>query len=353
MVAYAWFNYNYRPIRAKNMIWTTLMHISGILWFVGNLVSNGHVRINGVFAHCKFWIVWFRILFCFIYATLHIVRFFALDRVFNQGKPFRGRTSLIATVVVVIFNLGFAIASQLISDKITVQSVPMLEVCLVEPNYRISAIVIQWVLWAGVAVMIYRLRNIQSSFNEFYESLALFVVAIITLIETTVTNIAFQYYPLMIKHRLEKTIVDTLAANVMIWLILGQPVYMCLFHRRKFETNWLEKLTKDGHKKEYDVSSGQVGLTTAYAKMNDSAYQDTNLNFNTSDGVDPSYYGTNFYDANTLAGDQTLRNPVVYENQDSIPIALRTNLHIHRPILNTPSMFKPLGESGGDTRRVL
>ncbi|KAJ2505819.1 hypothetical protein GGI11_006866, partial [Coemansia sp. RSA 2049] len=37
MIVFAWINIKYRPIRAKNMTWTTLMHISGILWFLGDI----------------------------------------------------------------------------------------------------------------------------------------------------------------------------------------------------------------------------------------------------------------------------------------------------------------------------
>ncbi|KAJ1796442.1 hypothetical protein LPJ75_007238, partial [Coemansia sp. RSA 2598] len=279
-------------------------------------------------------------------------RFYALDRVFNQNKPFRGRANLIAAGVVIAFNVLFCLIAQLLRADMTVAQSTNVAVCDVSMNLRIAAITVQWVLWLGVAVLVVRLRNIQSSFNEFYESLAIFIIAIITLVDTSVNNFVFKYYPLMMKHRIEKTIVDVLAANIMVWLILCQPVYNCMFNRRKYETGWLEKLTKDGHKKEYDVSSGQAGLTTAYTKMNESQFQESQLNFSSADGIDPAYYGNgHLYDAATLSGDATLRNPEVYINQDSIPIALRTNLHIHRPVLNTPSMFNRNNVDNGEGRR--
>ncbi|KAJ1838126.1 hypothetical protein LPJ73_007173 [Coemansia sp. RSA 2703] len=356
MVIYSWFNRNYRPIRAKNLAWVTAIHIAGILWFLGNIVTNGHVRIRGAFAHCKLWIIWFRILFCYMYAAMLIVRFYALDRVFNQNKPFRGRTNLYAIAFVIVFNVGFCLISHLVKSDLTIYQSDMLELCDVTINYRIAALTIQWVMWAGVAVLIYRLRNIQSSFNEFRESLGMFIIAIIVLIDTTVNNFVLPRYPLVLNHRLEKTAVDVLGSNIIIWLILAQPVYNCMFNRRQYESGWLAKLTKDGHKKEYEVSSGQAGLTTAYAKMNDSEFQDTRLNFSSSDGIDPVYYAKeqNYYDDNTFSGDATLRNPEVYVNQDSIPIALRTNLHIHRPVLNTPSMFRAvIKDNAADGRHVV
>ncbi|KAJ2615617.1 hypothetical protein GGF44_005942 [Coemansia sp. RSA 1694] len=344
MVIYAWFNRSFRPIRAKKMSLTTLLHLAGILWFMGNIPSNGHVKLVGAFSYCKLWIIWIRVLFCFVYVSVLILRFFALDRVFNQHKPFRARTTVICLFILVLFNLLYCLVGQLIKDELTVVGMEWIEVCDGTLEYRIACIAFQWVLWIGVAVLIYRLRNIQSSFNEFRESLAIFVVAIITLTETTVMNIAFRYYPLMLVHRIEKTMVDTLCANVMVWLILGHPVYMCLFHRRKYETQWLEKLTKDGHKNAYEVSSAGVGPSTAYAKMEDeSAFQNTQLNFGTMDVMASAFYGggqRSYYGGDLIIDESTLRNTDMFQNPDTLPIALRNNLHIHRPVLNMPpSMF--------------
>ncbi|KAJ2898095.1 hypothetical protein IWW38_001505 [Coemansia aciculifera] len=340
---------------------TTLLHMAGILWFVGNIPSNGHVRLIGVFALCKFWIIWVRVLFCFVYVSVLILRFFALDRVFNQNKPFRVKMTVICLCILVLVNVLYCLTGQLIKDELTVIGEEWMEVCDGTLEYRIACIVFQWILWVGVAVLIYRLRNIQSSFNEFRESLAIFVVAIITLTETTVTNIAFRYYPLMLGHRIEKTMMDTLCANIMVWLILGHPVYMCMFHRRKYETQWLEKLTKDGHKNAYEVSSGGGGgLTTAYAKMEDeSAFQNTQLNFGTMDVMASAFYGggqRSYYGGDLVADESGMRDPELFRNPDTLPIALRNNLHIHRPVLNMPpSMFaggypSDVQESG---RRVL
>ncbi|KAJ1895645.1 hypothetical protein LPJ66_004463 [Kickxella alabastrina] len=340
MLVYAWFNKKYRPIRAKNLSWTTCIHVSGVLWFLGDVVSNGHVRIKGPFAHCKLWIIWFRVLFCYVYASMHIVRFFALDRVFNQGKPFRGLTVFIYLTVVVLVNVIYCLVIQLIKTELTVQQIDAMEACNVTQGFRIVAISIQWVLWSCVAVLIFRLRNIQSSFNEFRESLAIFAVAMIALVESTVTNMVFPKYPLILPRRVEKTFVDVLAANVMIWLIIGHPVFMCLFYRREYETAWLKKLTKDGHKKEYNVSSGKFGMTAPYTKVNNTTYQGTQLNFDTVDSTNLDYHRDDHCDESTFEEDDTLCNPLsAYSNQDGIPISLRGNLHIQRPRLNTPTML--------------
>ncbi|KAJ2824079.1 hypothetical protein GGI24_003502, partial [Coemansia furcata] len=303
------------------------------------------------------WIVWFRVFFCFMYAAVLILRFYALDRVFNQHKSFKGMTSAIGISVVIIVNVIYCLVTQLIKDDLTISGMEWLEVCSGSQGFRTACIVFQWVLWVGVAVLIYRLRNIQSSFNEYRESLAIFVVAIITLTETTVMNIAFKNYPLMLPHRIEKTTVDTLCANIMVWLILGHPVYMCMFHRRKYETQWLEKLTKDGHKNAYEVSSAGQGPSTAYAKMEDeSVFQNTQLNFGTMDVMASAYYGnqSTYYNGELADDEAKLRSAEMFQNPDTLPIALRNNLHIHRPVLNGPSMFAAgYSDPQGEGRRVI
>ncbi|KAJ2371075.1 hypothetical protein H4S02_009677, partial [Coemansia sp. RSA 2611] len=50
-----------------------------------------------------------------------IVRFYALDRVFNQKKSFTTRSNLIAGVVVIILNVVYCLVNQLISGALTVE----------------------------------------------------------------------------------------------------------------------------------------------------------------------------------------------------------------------------------------
>ncbi|KAJ2789046.1 hypothetical protein H4R20_007253, partial [Coemansia guatemalensis] len=150
MLVFAWCNYNYRPIRAKNLVWTTLIYISTLLWFIGNIPSNGHVRLVGAWSNCKLWIIWFRVLFCFVFASMTIVRFYALDRVFNQKKPFTTWSSLVAAGAVVVLNVTYCLVNQLISGSLTIEYIPSLEVCNVTQAFRIAAVTFQWVLWTGV-----------------------------------------------------------------------------------------------------------------------------------------------------------------------------------------------------------
>ncbi|KAJ2632009.1 hypothetical protein H4R22_001582 [Coemansia sp. RSA 1290] len=340
MIIYAWCNYNYRPIKAKNLTWVTLIYLSAVLWYIGNIGANGHVWIGGVWKNCKLWVIWFRVLFCYIFATLNIVRFYALDRVFNQKKPFTKVAGLIAGAIVIIFNVVFCLINQLISGKLTVRFVDTFVVCDVTQGFRIAALVTQWILWAGCAVLIFRLRNIQSSFNEFRESVAIFAVIIALLTESTVTYIHFKYYTLEKNRRIQKTLMDTIASNLVVWLIVGYPVLMSIFRRHRYEQSWVERLAKDNNKTAYEFTSNQPN-TTSYAKMHDnsdSAFNNSQLNIGENETVDYQY-GNMFADPGSLRTDSsTLRANGAY-NDSELPMALRTNLHIRRPVLNNPSMF--------------
>ncbi|KAJ2160652.1 hypothetical protein GGF46_002081 [Coemansia sp. RSA 552] len=353
MVIYAWCNYNYRPIRVKNLPWVTLIYLSAVLWFVGNCGANGHVWVSGAFVHCKAFVIWLRVLFCYTYAALNFVRFYALDSVFNQKRPFGRRSSIIAGVVAVLFSIVFCLATQLISDNKTVAYVESIATCNVTQEFRIAALVIQWVIWVGCAVLIFRLRNIQSSFNEFYESLAIFALIVGLLIESTVTYLYYKYYTLEQPRRFQKTIMDMLVSNMTIWIILGYPIAASLFWRKAYEQKWIERLANDNNKTAYDFTSNQQGTT--YAKMNennDSVFNTSQLNLDGNETFNSEFAddrASEFVDPGSLRTDTTANE--TRDNQD-LPIALRTNLHIRRPMLNNPSMFvsSNIGQrSGGRT----
>ncbi|KAJ1829825.1 hypothetical protein LPJ70_007084, partial [Coemansia sp. RSA 2708] len=55
LLVYAWCNRDYQPIRAKNLPQASVMFVSGVLWFVGDIAVNGHVNLAGGWAKCRLW----------------------------------------------------------------------------------------------------------------------------------------------------------------------------------------------------------------------------------------------------------------------------------------------------------
>ncbi|KAJ2535644.1 hypothetical protein IWW35_006762 [Coemansia sp. RSA 1878] len=133
---------------------------------------------------------------------------------------------------------------------------------------------------------------------------------------------------------------DTIASNLIIWLIIGYPVFMSIFRRHEFERKWIERLANDNNKTAYDFTSNQHGTT--YAKMNDngdSGFNHSNLNFGGNNAVNSDYAdNAEFVDPGSLRTDSTLHGQDSYGDVN-IPLSLRSNLQIRRPMLNSPTMF--------------
>ncbi|KAI8319043.1 hypothetical protein GQ54DRAFT_341515 [Martensiomyces pterosporus] len=279
-LVYAWINRNYYPIRAKKLVLTTLMHTSGILWFLGNICANGLVELVGIWSNCKLWVIWFRILFCFVYSAVLFVRFYALDRVFNQQKPFRGRIVYVTVAAIVAFHLTYAITGQLVNGDHTVRYIAPVQTCDISSHFRYASIGVQWIIWLCVAALMFRLRNIQSSFNEFHESLIIFVIVMALLLETTIVHAVYPQFPLMRSHRVSKTLFDAVTANVLIWVIIAHPVYMCIFHHSEYEDEWLKKLRRDGLHDVYDFTSNLPGGdSTVVSGIDNPGYPNIGHNF--------------------------------------------------------------------------
>ncbi|KAJ2778995.1 hypothetical protein H4R18_004269 [Coemansia javaensis] len=344
MLVYAWCNYSYRPIRAKNLVWTTLIYVSTVLWFVGNLATNGHVRNVGAWGNCKLWVIWFRILFCFVFASMTVVRFYALDRVFNQRKPFTTWSGLVAGAIVIVLNVAYCLVNQLISDNLTVKFEPLLQICNVTMAVRISALATQWVLWAGVSLLIFRLRNIQSGFNELFESIGIFVVIVALLIESTVVYVHFKYYVLQKRMRIQKTVMDAAVANLVVWLFVGHAVLMCMFRRHSYEQRWLDRLARDGPASSY-VLKQEPGNRESYSKMNDNTFGSTDM-INSTLRIS----GEPRHDSSPWPAPSS---GVRYDDS-LLPVAMRRQIHIHEPALSSPTTLRAgLAEPVAGGRHVL
>ncbi|KAJ1725629.1 hypothetical protein LPJ61_005627, partial [Coemansia biformis] len=285
----------------------------------------------GVWGHCKVWILWFRVFFCFVFASMTIARFYALDRVFNQKKPFTAWNGLIAFAVVVAVNAVYCLVNQLISDSLTIEYSKPLEACNVTQALRIAAVSFQWVQWTACGYLIFRLRNIQSSFNEFYESIAIFVAIIALLTETTVTNLHYEYFVLEMPRRIEKTVMDTAVSNLVIWLMIAYPVAMSIFNRRAYEVAWMERLERDSNRDAVpEEESRSVFSPLEYGKSS-SSY--------------PATHGIPLANINHVAlGASFVRDDALANERASM----------HYALLNSPLLFDPdIAGTPLGTRRVL
>ncbi|KAJ1948454.1 hypothetical protein EC988_005169, partial [Linderina pennispora] len=90
MLIYAWVNRQYPPLKARNLTLITIMYLSGLGWFSGSFMGNGLVLGDWLFRACRGWMIWLRVLCAFAFSCAVVFRIYALDRIFVQGKTYRG-----------------------------------------------------------------------------------------------------------------------------------------------------------------------------------------------------------------------------------------------------------------------
>ncbi|KAJ2474586.1 hypothetical protein IWW56_005810 [Coemansia sp. RSA 2131] len=272
----AWLKRNFRPIRAKNLPLTTALFIAGVLWFVGDIPMNGHVLLKGSFSNCKEWNIWVRVLFCFVYTTALISRCYALDRVFIQNRPTHGLIYYLPTVLLLAFVLVYSIVTEAMSSKLTIGYAKELELCSTTEGYVYVTLSLLWVNWLIIIFMMIRLRNIQSTFNEFYEFLFICAFGIAAMIKTNVVHYTHPKYPLVRGYRIAETLGDAFVINAIILIIIAYPVVMSMWQPHEYEHKWLLRLRTDGLQNMYDANMNiREDFSQSYARMNTSVNQPT------------------------------------------------------------------------------
>ncbi|KAJ1799660.1 hypothetical protein LPJ59_001676 [Coemansia sp. RSA 2399] len=365
-IATAWINRRFSPIRAKNLPMVTCLFVAGVLWFVGDIPMNGHVLLKGTFSNCKEWNIWARVLFCFWYTTVLVVRCYALDRVFNQNKPTRGIAYYATSVVLVLFYLGYSIVTQAMPDKLTISYNSEVELCTTTHGYHYVTVIILWVNWLVFSFMMIRLRNIQSTFNEFYESLVILAFGIAAMIKTSVVHFTRPNYPLILGYRVAETIGDAFVSNGVILVIIAYPVIRSIYRSKEYEAKWLLRLRTDGLEDMYDANmrlrgDGPLNLRPLSGRKPYSAEA------RASDGVDVNsqYFRMSDYSSektNTVSPVVTLGGGPIVSPEHMLNIRRSQGLHMAaggtdrsaQMLFGRPSLGSPANAKEGlESRRIL
>ncbi|KAJ1952578.1 hypothetical protein EC988_003479 [Linderina pennispora] len=236
------------------------MYITGLLWFVSDLPTNGHVNIVGSWTICKLWAIWGRAALVYVSSCCILMRAYALDLVFNRKQPYRGWAVLVPIIIIAVVVLSYCITGQLVSDHLTVAFIPSLQLCYYSDAFRYASLSIVWLVWLVILYYTIRIRRITSSFNEFRNYLAQCIIAFLLIAETTALHIAFPRYPLNKTVRVVNTAFDIFISSACIWIVLAYPAYKCLFDREEYLNQWLWKLRDDGLQKAYGVESNETYL---------------------------------------------------------------------------------------------
>ncbi|KAI7833644.1 hypothetical protein BX661DRAFT_63644 [Kickxella alabastrina] len=256
-VVYMLWNRNYPPLKSKNPIIMALTMVASILWFVGDLQSNGHLQLaTSSMTNCKGFGVWMRILLgvCLL-ASLIALRAYGLYRVFCRNLPYHSFGLYLPFGLYLLCLVIYGAVSQALSPSITTQYLLLLDICNSHPSFKAALFSFMWVSLFVVIFIHWKIRNIKSSFNETREMTVTCAIVLLLLVFETVMNYVSPQYPLNVRLRIATTSLDHFATNVMWWLIMGVPLYNCMFNRQRYLNNWVFKLRMDGLQNEYDVDS--------------------------------------------------------------------------------------------------
>ncbi|KAJ1949860.1 hypothetical protein FBU59_000956 [Linderina macrospora] len=269
VLLYAFINRNYAPIRAKNVKLTAMVYTGAVLWFVGDIATNGHVEMVGVWSKCKVWCLWFRVFFAYTFSAAVGIRAYGLYRVFVLHRPYRGVGFYAPIIGLFTGLLIFCITSQLIPDEKTVMYVEELEMCTYVWGFRGACLGLLWLIWLFVFYFVFKIRNIHSSFNERWESIICCTLALGIDLFTTLMHTINPHYPLTLRYRVANTFFDFCMGNMVTLVMIIYPVVQCMFNRDEYKRKWLAKLQADGLRKEYKVSSGNPTTSRNYSVMNE------------------------------------------------------------------------------------
>ncbi|KAI7833610.1 hypothetical protein BX661DRAFT_196139 [Kickxella alabastrina] len=259
-VIYMLWNRKYPPLKAKNVPVITLVMMFSFVWFVGDLQANGHLPLaNTPLTNCKAFGMWMRVILgvCGVFSLIGL-RSYGLYRVFFLYKPYHSLGLYLPFAIYWVCVLIAGTISQTIRPDITTQYVSNLDICQYHKSFQTTLYAFLWVTVALVMFIHWKIRNIKSSFNESREATITSIIVAFVVTFATVMRYVLPKYPLDIRLRITNTALNHITTNAVWWLIMGVPLYNCLFNRQKYLNHWILKLREDGLQKEYNVASNVV-----------------------------------------------------------------------------------------------
>ncbi|KAJ2103678.1 hypothetical protein GGI09_000541 [Coemansia sp. S100] len=270
-VIFMLWNRNYPPLKSKRPLLMAAAFASCVCWFIGDLQINGHLHLAQTgLTNCRGIGLWVRVLLgvCTV-SSLIALRSYGLFRVFRQNRPYRGLGLYLPFLIYCGCTLVYGVIAQLLGPEKTVEYLPLLDLCYCPKPFRAALYVYIWTTWLFVAFVNWHIRGIKSSFNESREMAmsCFFVFAILTF--STALQFAQPNYPFHQTQRLLTTAMDHLGTNLVWWAIMGEPLFNCVFRKKRYLEYWTAKLKKDGLQNAYDI-----GSSSGHSAENNLTYDD-------------------------------------------------------------------------------
>ncbi|KAJ2159369.1 hypothetical protein GGF46_003072 [Coemansia sp. RSA 552] len=255
---FTWLNRHYAPLKAKDIPLMSGIYLHSVFFFLGDLSLCGLVHVRGpFFANCTLMLVWFRSMFGnFALGALLTIRTYKFYRVFCRNKPVHGYRRIIPYALFLLFILIVGLISTLVPTRFTVDYMEGVQYCIVNQDLVTTYCAILWCIWAVYMVMVWLLRNIHSSFNEFREM----AISLLLLVACTIFNQVLIYtvplLPTKLHWRLALVCMDQITGNYIWWLIMFKPVVNCLFRHDEYLAE--HKMVSDGLRVQYGASDTEL-----------------------------------------------------------------------------------------------
>ncbi|KAJ1799874.1 hypothetical protein LPJ59_001522 [Coemansia sp. RSA 2399] len=273
--AYAAWNHKYPPLRAKNMPLIAVLYVSMLFWFLGTIGTN--FNLPGVFdfkSSCILFASWFRVLLgIFLFIHINVFRLYTYLRIFREMKRMRVHVYVIGAVVYLAIIVAYGIPVTVLRNKLTVQFVPELGTCIYGTVFIELSFAIVWMGWIAVVVVTVVARNINTSFNEYKEMVLIIILSSITLTYETIAHNIVRDYVLYRWSRTLSTYMEYLSSQSALFILLGVPVYNCIFHRESYRREFFEKMRADGMVARYEYMLANTTDSTAVVSTNITAHE--------------------------------------------------------------------------------
>ncbi|ORX66386.1 hypothetical protein DL89DRAFT_270295 [Linderina pennispora] len=251
-------NRNYPPIKSKGVVIMCSLYISGVLWFVGDIITSGmvHLYVNKALMACKVTVIWFRLGFGTTYiATIFSVRCYALHRVFCKQQPFKGVLMWSFIALALGWVVLYAAVSSALPASMTTYYEDTLDICTANKTYVAVSIGMICCFYLYVAWMTWRLRKIPFSFNEFREVVSALIIIGVVIIVNSLALFSVKIYPVSAAWRNSLVYIDHACANMAFWTIMWEPFYQCIMHREEYLQYWIDTLVDDGMEDAYSLTN--------------------------------------------------------------------------------------------------
>ncbi|KAJ2898634.1 hypothetical protein IWW38_001308 [Coemansia aciculifera] len=259
LLIYALLHHTYPPLRAKNLKLIAVLYFSMLIWYLGTIGTN--YNLPGMFKFndsCILFGSWFRILLgIFLYIHVHIVRLYIYIRLFNQSKRVTIKVYVIGFSLYALFVLAYGLPTTILQNQLTVRYIPQLDICDYGEAFKNISFSLVWAGWITILITTYLARNINSSFNEFREMLAICIISSISLTYLTVVHNVVDDYIVHRWARNTTTLFEYLTGQSPLFILLRVPVYNCLFRRTEYQREFFRKMHSDGMAAAYGCLSHQ------------------------------------------------------------------------------------------------